>query len=96
MRKWKTGSVRAGVVALAAGLAAGLATELAAGLIRPSLAAAQDFAQLSLAPLPRRPLIVHVGPAGRLYRQCTDWHVIEHRAAGDTVVPRTRCWWALR
>jgi hypothetical protein len=44
----------------------------------------------------RVPLRVVVTPSGRLYRQCTDWHVIEHRAAGDTVVPRFHCWWAVR
>jgi hypothetical protein len=44
----------------------------------------------------RAPLRVEVTPSGRLYRQCTDWHVIEHRPAGDTVVPRMRCWWALQ
>jgi hypothetical protein len=85
-RKWKTGYVLA--------LAVGLTVELAAGLIRPSPAAAQDQALA----VRRPPLRVHVGPAasGRLYRQCTDRPVIEHRAAGDTVVPWTRCWWALR
>ena len=44
----------------------------------------------------RAPLRVEITPSGRLYRQCTDWHVIEHRATADTVVPRTRCRWALR
>jgi hypothetical protein len=44
----------------------------------------------------RPPLRIEVTPSARLYRQCTDWHVIEHRATGDTVVPRMRCWWALR
>jgi hypothetical protein len=44
----------------------------------------------------RAPLRIEVTPSGRLYRQCADWHVIEHRATGDTVVPRMRCWWALR
>jgi hypothetical protein len=44
----------------------------------------------------RPPLRIEVTPSGRLYRQCTDWHVIEHRPSGDTVAPRTRCWWALR
>jgi len=44
----------------------------------------------------RAPLRIEVTPSGRLYRQCVDWHVIERRASGDTVVPRTRCWWALR
>jgi hypothetical protein len=42
------------------------------------------------------PLHVNVAPAGQLYRQCADLHVVEHRATGDTVVPRTHCWWALR
>jgi hypothetical protein len=43
----------------------------------------------------RGPLRVEVTPS-RLYRQCTDWHVIEHRPTGDTVVPRIRCRWAVR
>ncbi len=44
----------------------------------------------------RAPLRIEVTPSGRLYRQCTDWYVIEHRATGDTIVPRMRCWWAVR
>ena len=44
----------------------------------------------------RAPLRIDVTPSARLYRQCTDWRVIEHRPSGDTVVPRMRCWWALR
>jgi hypothetical protein len=44
----------------------------------------------------RPPLRIEVTPSGRLYRQCVDTHVIEHRYTGDTVVPRSRCWWALR
>jgi hypothetical protein len=86
MQKWKTGFILA--------LAAGLTAELAAGLIGPSPAAAQDQA-----PIVRRPpLRVHVGPAasGRLYRQCIDRPVIEHRVTGDTVVPRSWCRWALQ
>jgi len=43
----------------------------------------------------RAPLQVEVTPS-RLYRQCTDWYVIEHRPAGDTVVPRMRCRWAVQ
>ncbi len=43
----------------------------------------------------RPPLRVDVTP-GRLYRQCTDGYAIEHREAGDTVVPRMQCWWAVR
>jgi len=44
----------------------------------------------------RAPLRIEVTPYGRFYRQCTDWYVTEHRATGDTIVPRMRCWWALR
>jgi hypothetical protein len=44
----------------------------------------------------RAPLRIEVTPPARLYRQCVDWHVIERRATGDTVVPQARCWWALR
>jgi hypothetical protein len=74
---------------------AGCALAFAAVLGGSSLAVAQD--QADRGRLYRHaPLRVDVTPAGRLYRQCTDWHVIEHRATGDTVVPRTRCWWAVR
>jgi hypothetical protein len=58
-------------------------------------ALAQD-GQGQVRPQRRAPLRVDVTPSGRLYRQCTDWHVIERRPAGDTVVPRSRCVWALR
>ena len=44
----------------------------------------------------RAPLRLEVTPYARIYRQCTDWYVIEHRVTGDTIVPRMRCWWALR
>jgi hypothetical protein len=72
------------------GCVLGMAAVLAAG----SLALAQDTPDRPR--LHRRPpLRVDITP-GRLFRQCTDWHVIEHRATGDTVVPRTRCWWAVR
>jgi hypothetical protein len=47
-------------------------------------------------PRPRPPLRIEVSPSPQLYRQCVDWHVIEHRATGDTVVPQTRCRWAPR
>jgi hypothetical protein len=82
MRKWKTGCVLA------------LAAALTAGLTGPPPAAAQDRVSI----VRRPPLRVHVGAAapGRLYRQCIDRPVIEHRAAGDTVVQRSWCWWALR
>ncbi len=73
----------------------GCASGLAVLLRALPLAFAQDAPDR--AKLQRRsPLRIEVTPSGRLYRQCTDWHVIEHRLTGDTVVPRTRCWWALR
>ena len=79
--------MRIGMMSCALGLAALLGGSLPAS--------AQDG--LDRARLHRRaPLRIEVTPPGRLYRQCVDRHVIEHRAAGDTVVPRTRCWWALR
>jgi hypothetical protein len=46
--------------------------------------------------LQRPPLRLEIEPQSRLVRECRDWHVIEHRLTGDTIVPRTRCWWALR
>ncbi len=44
----------------------------------------------------RPPLRIEVEPQRRMVRECQDTHVIEHRLTGDTIVPRTRCWWALR
>jgi hypothetical protein len=44
----------------------------------------------------RAPLRIEVAPSRQLVRQCADSLVIERRYAGDTIVPRTRCWWALR
>ena len=60
-------------------------------------AAAQAVDEPGRAPPHRRPpLRLEVTPSSQLYRQCTDWYVIEQRAAGPTVVPQTRCRWALR
>jgi hypothetical protein len=70
--------------------AAGLAVLLA---VAPALAQDAQGRPISHR---RAPLRIEVTPSARLYRQCTDWHVIEHRATGDTVVPRSRCWWAVR
>jgi hypothetical protein len=73
----------------------GCALGLAVLLGGPPAALAQDSPDR--AKLHRRaPLRVEVTPSGRLYRQCNDQLVIEHRATGDTIVPRTRCWWAVR
>jgi hypothetical protein len=45
----------------------------------------------------RAPLRIEVEPSSRrLVRQCSDSLVIEQRYAGPTIVPKTRCWWALR
>jgi len=71
---------------------AGLAAATMAGL-SPAMAQDQQTEQMRLhrhAPLRG---VVTAG-RGQIYRQCTDWHVIEHRASGDTVVPRIQCWWA--
>jgi hypothetical protein len=78
--------MRISMTAYAVGLAALLA-------VSPALA--QD-AQGRAKQYRRAPLRIEVSPYGRLYRQCTDWYVTEHRATGDTIVPRMRCWWALR
>lgn len=37
-----------------------------------------------------------VTPYWRAYRECVDWYAVEPRAAGPTVVPHMRCWWARR
>ena len=44
---------------------------------------------------PRPPLRIEIVPRG-FYRQCVDWHDVEHRPTGDVIVPRTRCRWAPR
>jgi hypothetical protein len=58
-----------------------------------TLAASQDEPRPRVA---RPPLRIEIEPQRRMVRECRDWHVIEHRLTGDTIVPRTRCWWALR
>jgi hypothetical protein len=44
----------------------------------------------------RPPLRIVITPSRPLQRQCVDWHVIEHRASGDTIVPASHCWWVSR
>ena len=66
---------------------------LAAALAEAPLASAEPAGR---ARLHRHPLRVEVAPAGRLYRQCLDHPVIEHRPSGDTVVPWFSCRWAAR
>jgi hypothetical protein len=80
--------MRISMTAIVAGLAVLVAGAMPAALAQD----AQGRPKLQRRP----PLRIEVTPSGRLYRQCTDWHVIEHRYGGDTVVPRSRCWWALR
>jgi hypothetical protein len=70
-------------------------TAFVLGLTVAAAAQAQD--EPGRAQPPRRPpLRLEVTPSTQFYRQCTDWYVIEQRAAGPTVVPQTRCRWALR
>jgi hypothetical protein len=80
-------------------VAIGLATALGAlaALGSPAPAQAQAQERLERAGLPRRPpLRIEITPSRQIQRQCVDWHVIERRASGDTVVPRTHCWWVSR
>ena len=65
----------------------------AAGVVGPALAQ-DDPARPRIQR--RAPLRIEIAPSRRLVRQCADSLVIERRYAGDTIVPRTRCWWALR
>jgi hypothetical protein len=73
-------------------LVVGIATVLASAA-PPTLA---QEAQTRVTSHRRAPLRIEVTPPGRLYRQCIDSPVVERRATGDTVVPRSRCWWAVR
>jgi hypothetical protein len=70
---------------------------LAAAMAGPSPAMAQDQ-QTDQTPVHRHAPLRGVVTAGQgqSYRQCTDWHVIEHRVTGDTIVPRIQCRWAPR
>jgi len=78
---------------IAIGLVAAAALGAAAGA--PAPASAQES---SVRPgLHRRPALrIEVTPSRQVQRQCVDWHVIERRASGDTVVPRSHCWWVSR
>jgi hypothetical protein len=75
-------------------IAIGLAAAFTA-LAAPAGAPAQESS--ARAGLHRRPpLRIEVTPSRPSQRQCADWHVIEHRASGDTIVPRSHCWWVSR
>jgi hypothetical protein len=72
----------------------GLAAALAA-LGAPAPAPAQEGTTRA-EPHRRPPLRIVITPSRQVQRQCADWHVIERRASGDTVVPRSHCWWVAR
>jgi hypothetical protein len=61
-----------------------------------TFAAAQDDTPRPRPRVARPPLRIEIEPQRRMVRECRDWHVIEHRLTGDTIVPRTKCVWALR
>ena len=87
----RTKTMRKSMIAI--GLAAALGAVAALG--SPAQAQAQERSER--AGLPRRPpLRIEITPSRQIQRQCVDWHVIERRASGDTVVPRTHCWWVSR
>jgi hypothetical protein len=75
-------------------IAIGLAATLAA-LGAPSPSPSQDSSART-GPHRRPPLHIEVTPSRPWQRQCVDWHVVEHRASGDTIVPRSHCWWVSR
>jgi hypothetical protein len=88
-------TMRTSMVAI--GLAAALGAVAALGSPAPAPAQAQEQERSQRAGLPRRPpLRIEITPSRQIQRQCVDWHVIERRASGDTVVPRTHCWWVSR
>ena len=77
---------------IAIGLAAAVALAAAGA---PAPASAQESSVRT--GLQRRPpLRIVVTPSRPVQRQCVDWHVIERRATGNTVVPQMRCWWVSR
>ena len=65
-----------------------------AGVTAASTASAETTGQVRVKRHP--PLRVEVAPVGRLYRQCVDHPIVEHRPSGDTVVPAFACRWAVR
>jgi hypothetical protein len=83
--------MRSGVSACALGLL--LASIASAGAQNVPAGAQESPARVHRRP----PLRVEVtAPPSQYYRECVDKYVIEHRASGDTVVPRTYCRWAVR
>jgi hypothetical protein len=69
-----------------------------AGMPAPTTAQPADR-QIERAPRakpPPRQTLPRTGGAATedYYRHCVGGYAIEHRATGDTVVPRLRCWWA--
>lgn len=85
MRWLRTAAVKAAIASLG----------LALALVEAHAQQVQPAQEQPARPNRRPPLRVEIAPR-QFYRQCVDWHVIEHRPSGDTVVPRTRCQWAPR
>jgi hypothetical protein len=81
--------MRSGTVACALGFL--LASIASAGAQNAPAGAEESPARVHRRP----PLRVEVTPP-QYYRECVDKYVIEHRATGDTVVPRTYCRWVVR
>jgi hypothetical protein len=69
---------------------------VAAGLALAAAFACACATAQERTPRPNRrpPLRIEIVPR-QFYRQCVDWHEIEHRPTGDVIVPRQRCRWAL-
>jgi hypothetical protein len=82
-------TMRSGMSACALGLL--LASISSAGAQNAPAGAQEPSARVHRRP----PLQVEV-TALQYYRECVDKYVIEHRASGDTVVPRTYCRWVVR
>jgi hypothetical protein len=80
---------------LPAALVAVSLTPAAAPAQTPPAASVADPAQRSKPPVRRGPLRLQVSPpGGEYYRHCIGGYAVEHRATGDTIVPRLQCWWA--
>jgi hypothetical protein len=74
----------------------GVAAVLAVMLVSNGTPALAQDSRERATPRRHAPLRIEIAPSGRFYRQCTDTLVIEHRVTGDTIVPRTRCVWAVQ
>ena len=62
-------------------------------MVRSAAPSTDVSAQRRYRRVPPRVTVYPIYRPRLLYRQCTDWYVVEARATGPTVVPRIRCWW---